>query len=368
VLVIGLDGAGWDVLDPLIDAGYLPTIGALVRGGARAKLDETGNGPDCCFCPPVWSSIATGQPRTAHRMFALGDEPLDRPVPAIWTVLAAHGGTTTQVSYRNTFPVEPGVTYDVSEQGLVVAGTAVFDAQNAYISGEDHDRLQLAWPPKLFETLGVLPPSGPRTKAWITFAIDRVGTDALARLAATSPTDLTMWILHSVDKSEHLMWSTVQDTPADPTDVTEILAQASRWTGPVTGPCCSIYTGVNWGDVASQYLEADQHVSRVLAAAHYDYVLFTSDHSMTRNPGTVGLAGVHAIPPSFDGIFAISGPGIVAGQDLGSVSLLDVTPTLAYLLDLPVADDLPGTVVTTAFAPDHLTAHPIARVPSWTSP
>jgi len=50
------------------------------------------------------------------------------------------------------------------------------------------------------------------------------------------------------------------------------------------------------------------------------------------------------------------------------VSLLDVAPTLAYLLELPVADDLPGDVVTAAFAPEHLAAKPIRRVPSWTNP
>jgi hypothetical protein len=164
------------------------------------------------------------------------------------------------------------------------------------------------------------------------------------------------------------MWGTVQPSSTDPVNQSTILAQAAAWAGPITGGCCSFAAGFWWGDVASQYLEADQQVARVLAAAHYDYVLFASDHSMTRNPGTTGPAGIHGIPPSFDGIFAISGPGIVPGQDLGRVSLLDVTPTLAYLLGLPVADDLPGDVVTAAFTPDHLTANPVRRVPSWTIP
>jgi hypothetical protein len=368
VLVVGLDGAGWDVLDPLLDAGYLPTIGALIRGGARARLDETGNGNDCCYCPPVWSSIATGQPRTQHHMIQLWDEPLDRPVPAIWTVLAAHGGTTTQVSYRNTYPVEPGVTYNVSEQGLVVAANQVFDAQQPFVADDASDHLELTWPPLLFETLGVLPASGPRIPAWNIFAIDRTSVETLARLAATSPTDLTMWILHSIDKSEHLMWPNVQSVVGAPADASSVLAEASQWTGPVTGGCCSFSVGFSWGDVASQYLEAEQHVTRILAAAHYDYVVFASDHSMTLNPGTSGPPGIHAIPPAFDGIFALTGPGVVPGRDLGSVSLLDVAPTLAYLLELPVADDLPGGVVTAAFADDHLTANPIRRVASWTNP
>jgi hypothetical protein len=369
VLFVGLDGAGWDVIDPLIDAGYLPTIGALVRGGAWAKLDETGNGSGCCYCPPVWSSIATGRPRTQHRMLQLADEPLDRPVPAIWTVLARHGGTTTQVSYRNTFPVEPGVTYDVSEPALVVAGKQLFDVQQPYDGIDERDRLELTWPPLLFEKLGVLPASGTPAKAWITFAIDRASVETLERLATTAPTDLTMWILHSVDKSEHLMWGSVATAVGLPADPAKVLQQASYWTAPVTGGCCSFALGFNWGNVASQYLEADQHVARVLAAAHYDYVLFASDHSMTLNPtNNPSLPGVHSVPPSFDGIFAVSGPGIVPGLDLGTVSLLDVAPTLAYLLELPVADDLPGDVVTAAFAAEHLAAQPIRRVPSWTNP
>jgi hypothetical protein len=198
--------------------------------------------------------------------------------------------------------------------------------------------------------------------------VDRASVEALARLAATAPTDLTMWILHSIDKSEHIMWGSVQSAPGAPTNATVILNQASRWTGPVTGPCCTIYTGFYWGDVASQYLEAEQHVARILATAQYDYVLFASDHSMTANLNSGGSPGAHTTPPAFDGIFAVSGPGIVPGLDLGSVSLLDVAPTLAYLLDLPVADDLPGTVLTAAFTTDHLTAKPISRVPSWPNP
>ena len=54
VLVVGLDSANWSVLDPLIDAGYLPTIGGLVRGGASADMDcVPANLAFPCYCPPA---------------------------------------------------------------------------------------------------------------------------------------------------------------------------------------------------------------------------------------------------------------------------------------------------------------------------
>ncbi len=56
VLVIGLDGATWRVLDPLIGEGYTPALGELSRG-ARAVLEST--------VPPItgaaWPAMATGK-------------------------------------------------------------------------------------------------------------------------------------------------------------------------------------------------------------------------------------------------------------------------------------------------------------------
>jgi hypothetical protein len=364
VLVVGLDGAGWDVLDVLMLGGYLPTIAGIVGDGARAPLDETTNGPDCCFCPPVWSGAATGQRAGVHKMRGLLSEPADRPVPAIWGVLAAHGGTSTLASYRNTFPSDPGVTYNLTEAGLAVAALE-FGSSGVVTDVEWVDRLQRTWPPLLFESLGVLPGAGPPAPLWLPVGVDRVAVEAVGRIAESHQTDLTMVILHSIDKSEHVTWDGVQFAPGDPLNEANLLAQAAAWTGPITGGCCDFVQGFNWGNVASQNLEADLHLSELLGRVSYDYVMLLSDHAMTRNPYP-GLAGHHqGLPPAYHGIFALSGPGVRAGTELGAVSLLDVAPTLAYLLDLPVGANLPGRVVAEAFTTEHLAAKPIQTVPSW---
>src|SRR5690349_14396565 len=57
VLVLGLDGATFDLLDPLMEAGHLPFLRRLAERGARARLASV-------FPPktiPAWYSFATGQ-------------------------------------------------------------------------------------------------------------------------------------------------------------------------------------------------------------------------------------------------------------------------------------------------------------------
>lgn len=57
VLVIGLDGATWDILDPLIEEGYLPNLRKIKESGVSGILKSN--------FPPItgsaWMSIATGK-------------------------------------------------------------------------------------------------------------------------------------------------------------------------------------------------------------------------------------------------------------------------------------------------------------------
>ena len=56
LLVLGLDGASFDVLDPLMAAGRLPHLAAWCREGARGRLTSTV--PPMSF--PAWSTFLTG--------------------------------------------------------------------------------------------------------------------------------------------------------------------------------------------------------------------------------------------------------------------------------------------------------------------
>jgi hypothetical protein len=368
MLVVGLDGGDWDVIDPLVKAGYLPTLGGLVRDGARADLDCVPAFPQfACFCPPVWTSLMTGQPFAVHRMGGLYSRADRRPVPALWTLNGARGGVNTLVSVRNSWPFEPEVSWGLSEPGLDAASTELYDRIPA---PEAHpalaEPLTLTTPTHLFEILGMLPFGGEKRLAWAPLARDRVAMQAMFGLALLTrltskllgASELVVVTLHSPDKSEHLAWGSVQEVPQGPFDTEALLRQAERWEGPIFG--------LRFGSVASQYLEADAWLGEILAQHEYDYIVLASDHGMGRTAGVGVLPGQHGLgqPDALLGILSITGPGVRAGVEV-EADVLDVAPTLAYLLNLPVAEDLPGHVLVDALTDKWLGTHPIRAVKTW---
>lgn len=62
VLVLGLDGATYDIIDPLVAAGKLPNLARLMQGGARAELISV----DPTISPAVWTEMATGKVRAKN--------------------------------------------------------------------------------------------------------------------------------------------------------------------------------------------------------------------------------------------------------------------------------------------------------------
>jgi predicted AlkP superfamily phosphohydrolase/phosphomutase len=76
-------------------------------------------------------------------------------------------------------------------------------------------------------------------------------------------------------------------------------------------------------------------------------------------------SGTHAGAP--DGFFMAVGDGVKAGATLGGASILDVAPTLLYLMGLPVARDMEGRVLTEILDDEFTRAHPVTFIPSYES-
>jgi predicted AlkP superfamily phosphohydrolase/phosphomutase len=115
-LVIGFDGADWDVLGPLVAAGRMPNLAAWLReaGGARAPLPSTT--PAMSF--PAWTSFATGTAPGRHGVFDFTQKlegawrlrfvnGADRSGASLWGRVAAAGDAFLCLGVPATFPPEP---------------------------------------------------------------------------------------------------------------------------------------------------------------------------------------------------------------------------------------------------------------------
>ena len=123
LLLIGWDGASWEQVHPLLDAGKLPNLLRLVEGGSSGPL--TGLAP--ALDPIVWTTLATGRFAEGHGVLAGseirpdkgGVQPIGRRswrVPSFWEVLSAAGLRSAVVNWPATAPATlwPGIVVDES--------------------------------------------------------------------------------------------------------------------------------------------------------------------------------------------------------------------------------------------------------------
>ena len=113
VLLLGLDGVTYSMLDPAFDAGHMPRLRALLRDGASGILRSTV--PP--YTPPGWTSIFTGVNPGKHGIFGFtlghvqaprGLVSLDKvAAPAIWNVANSQGAKVGLFNIPMTYPPPP---------------------------------------------------------------------------------------------------------------------------------------------------------------------------------------------------------------------------------------------------------------------
>ena len=71
-VLLGLDGATFTVLDPLMRDGVMPFLSEFVSSGARGDLQSV----IPALTPPAWTSLTTGRsPGQPHNNFVTFDQP-----------------------------------------------------------------------------------------------------------------------------------------------------------------------------------------------------------------------------------------------------------------------------------------------------
>ncbi|MCB9765259.1 MAG: alkaline phosphatase family protein [Alphaproteobacteria bacterium] len=100
LLVVGVDGATFDVIDPMVAAGALPAFAALQGAGDRTVLRSM----EPMFSPLLWTTMATGKPPEQHGVRGFFTRSTDCRVPRLWDIAEDAGLRVGVYKWLVTYP------------------------------------------------------------------------------------------------------------------------------------------------------------------------------------------------------------------------------------------------------------------------
>ena len=369
VILIGIDGANWPTLDPLMEQGKLPSWKKLKEETAWANLKT--------FKPTkssvVWTSIATGKKMEKHGILDftfLNKNNIEVPFsnaerrePAIWQILDRFNKKCIVINWFVSHPPDniDGITISDNFRRVVARPP---EKVNDYIDSVHptiyfHKLLKLAQRDynQVFQATGLpdypkryteLHPGKdfrdvPIMKTYRSMAVqDNFVSTISKELFRTKDFDLFATYIRMPDLVQHFSARLFTDTYLQEVvnalktntlsrekhdevilKIAEIIEPAYRFAGDL------LETLVTY----KKYQDA--------------YFIIVSDHGFSLYPGGYNHYGLPKEYEAPDGIFMIKGPDVKTGF-LPAASVYDIAPTILNLFDLPIGKNMDGKVLNKA--------------------
>lgn len=263
VLILGLDGADWQILDPLIEAGALPALAELVRTGAAAPLAST----IPPLTAPAWTSFILGAGPGSHGILDFVERDARRyegttgrvvnsgayPKRTFFDAAGAAGRRVAAIRVPMMFP--PWPVNGVAVSGGFTPGGRVFCSPKELAGSLDVGPIDIG--KKLLE----LPEDEQLDR--LEDQLQRVEEQA-QRVLRMEPFDVAMVHVHTPDNAHHCFWHQLDNGnhSGRPNPIHEL------------------------------YAKVDGFVGRMCASADWDLVLVASDHGGGPRPARRCLVNV----------------------------------------------------------------------------
>ncbi len=428
VVLLGIDGADWKHVQPLLDAGKLPNLARLVEAGSAAPLRTLLP----TWSPTIWTTIATGRLPEAHGVLDFTEVPLPGFDLGVQRLRAVE--RLAQDPGGRAMPMPPFVGLTPLVYGLVEAGVLREEPIRAYhrrvkalwniLSDQERSvgvvRWWATWPAEEVHG-GLVSDNSPRQNA--CHAFERMSRAAAGERLDGLPFDPTITyppeLIAKVAKLDEeslgdaARWWGDDDT-AEARRIVETLPffadlDAEQREALVADPGLpKLVLNISEEDrfaIQSAVTIHAEHDPQLLAVylQGVDGIGHRIEFHAKRDPGfltviarywervdellgelraTVGdgatwmvvsdhgwsyapdLYGHYHAP---DGMFLLSGPAARASERSPGEGphVIDVTPTILALLGLPSTDEMPGTPITAALRPELAAGLPTERLESY---
>jgi predicted AlkP superfamily phosphohydrolase/phosphomutase len=395
VTLIGLDGLGPAQLREAVERGKLPALARIMRRGAHGPLATLRPTEG----PAIWTTVVTGRLPRDHGVKSFATYRL-RGSPTAFEALpkGAFVGALESAGLLSTTPVTSASRH----------GSALWDALNAvgipagvvrfwgthpperlrgfmlsnyfHLLREDPARMRdTLYPPDLADEV--------RARAVAPQDVERSLASAFVDFSVELPHDTVPWRRELIERAlapdlSYRRAGAVLRAAYDPPFFATYYGGLDvvghtflRYGQPGRFGDVGVEEARRYGGVCDAYAEQlSQWVGEAAQALGPGEVLIVvSAHGMEPVPlwrrllawatGAPSPSGTHAGAP--DGVVLAVGDGIRAGAVLQGASVLDVAPTILYLMGLPIARDMDGRVLTEMIEDDFTRAHHLGFVPSY---
>jgi predicted AlkP superfamily phosphohydrolase/phosphomutase len=211
-IILGLDGATFDVLLPRIERGQMPNLAGLLQQAVWGGLQST-TPP---FSAQAWVSMATGKNQARHGVVDFWE-----PTPnhtrrnfvsarlirgeTLWQIAGRHGLRVGLVNVPVTYPPKP-------VNGYLVSGFLTPQGREDYVYPpalrDDILTLVPDYNPDPFDPLGASKRQILELETWMQ-KHEQVSRHLLDR----EPTDLFFGVVQALDHLQHLFWNDIAGDP-----------------------------------------------------------------------------------------------------------------------------------------------------------
>jgi len=394
--LIGIEGASMSYVLPAIAEGKLPNFARLIEGGASGALKTLYPNESLA----VWTSIATGKLPRQHGLkafyryrfpfvtthFSLRPRGLDfrtlervgalrrsavtgslRRTQTFWSILSRFGVEVGLLRWWGTYPAE-------EINGFIVSEYFYRQVKERFDPPLPH----LTYPDELADRL--------RDYVVLPTDIDAESLDPFVDSSVTIPGDEFPWQMELrralADDGTYQAIGTRLRAEMAP-DVFGIYFFGldvighyfTRYQLPERFGDVSDLEIRKYGRTVEAYY---RHLDTILgeyiqARADDETLIIVSGHGMEPLPlsrrivepfkGNRYLSGYHESSP--DGLLILHGSGIAARVKLQGASVLDIAPTLLYLMGLPLGRDMDGTLLTEALREELARTQPVTFISSY---